>query len=108
MVVAEFFKVSIVFVSYPGQLYNESSISEESEEYGYDYGDGYGEYDDAGCTGAVFSHQSCNVDNFPQDPLKTMTKFKNVQERHFCCNYHGYVAVDDCKVTNVHTLVLRL
>ena len=50
------------------------------------------------CSGMVEKHNLCDLSDFPIEPLAQIEEFKNVDEHNFCCNMHGYVAVDECEV----------
>ena len=46
----------------------------------------------------VEKHNLCDLSDFPIEPLAQIEEFKNVDRQSFCCNMHGYVAVDECEV----------
>ena len=67
----------------------------------YDYIDYPNEYpteEHDVCSGMVEKHNLCDLSDFPIEPLAQIEEFKSVDEHNFCCNMHGYVAVDECEV----------
>ena len=89
--------------AYPNN--GESDSIGEEEGYGgyddysaYDYGSPDGQGHD-GCTGLIATHNSCDINKFPEDHLISINDFRNVHKENFCCNDHAYVAKDECEVS---------
>ena len=98
----------IFILSKIGKSYPYDGESDYHDEY-----DGFDSYNDDdnsdnedmhdGCTGLIAKHNkkhnSCDIKKFPKDDLRSRIEFTNVQEMHFCCDNHAYVAIDECEVS---------